>query len=467
MKCWLSSLWRNVIHRDRTERDLDDEVRGALEMLIAEKMEAGTPREEACRLAHIELGGVEQVKERIRDTSAGALLDGCLGDLRYGLRILVTRPGFTAVAAVTLAIGIGATTTVFTCVNALLLRGLPVNDPEQIVSMVSRDTARGQNQFLSYPDFEDWRDTASSFSDLGAFSLVARAMSISDDGRPPERADGYWVTANTFRLLGQRPLAGRDFTPSDDHPGAEPVVILGYSLWQRRYGGDRSILGRTITINERPATVIGVMPEGMRFPYDANLWQPLVRSSPQAPERRDARVLMAFGRLKASVALAQARTEMGAIAERSAKQYPDTNRGLGASVTRFTERLVTPPMRLAFLTLMGAVGFVLLMACANVANLLLSRSVQRVREIAVRLALGATRWRIIRQLLLESLLLSLIGGALGLLLASAGLRLMARVTTDAGFPYFVRFTMDARVFAFFALVCLGTAVLFEIGRAHV
>jgi hypothetical protein len=301
---WLSRLWRHVVHRERTERELDDEVRGTLDMLIAERVEAGLPADEARRLAPLELGGVEQVKEQIRDSRAGALLDACLRDLRYAMRTLITRPGYTAVAVATLAVGIGATTTVFTCVNALLIRGLPVNDPEEIVSIVSRNTARGQDLFLSYPDFEDWRRATASFRDLGALNIVARAMNISDEGRSPERADGYWVTVNTFRLLGQRPFIGRDFAPSDGHKGAEAVVMLGFSLWQNRYGGDPSVLGRTIKVNERPATIIGVMPEGMKFPYNANLWLPLVPSSAQAPEQRDARVLWGFGRLRPDVILA-------------------------------------------------------------------------------------------------------------------------------------------------------------------
>jgi predicted permease len=383
-------------------------------------------------------------------------------DVRFAVRLLIKDKWFTAVAVIALALGIGVNATVFTFVNAVLIRGLPFNDPDRILVVGTRD-GRARDRGVSYQDFVDWRAATRTFSGLAAYS--GQTMNVSDEGRTPERYQGPYQSANSFTLIGQKPLLGRDFLPEDDRPGAAAVVILGNGVWKNRYGSDPSVLGRTIKVNEMPATVIGVMPEGFKFPVGADLWMPLAQTPQLTQQKRDARNIEVFGRLADRVTLAQAQSEMNTIAGKLARDYPDTNKDISARVMTFNERVNGGPIRLIFLSLMGAVGFVLLIACANVANLLLARSASRAREMSVRLSLGASRWRIVRQLLVESVLLSVISGLLGLALAYVGVRLFDLATQDVGKPYWIQFTMDGQVFAFFAAVCLGTSVVFGLAPA--
>jgi predicted permease len=385
-----------------------------------------------------------------------------LQDLRFAIRLLIKDRWFTAVAVIALALGIGVNATVFTFVNAVLIRGLPFDDPDRILALGVRD-ARGRDRGASYPDFEDWRASARTFSGLAAFS--GQTMNVSDEGRAPERFQGPYLSVNAFKLIGQRPLLGRDFLPEDDRPGAAAVVMLGNGVWKNRYGSDPSVIGRTIRVNEVPSTVIGVMPEGFKFPTNADLWQPLAQLPRLTEQQRDVRNLQVFGRLADKVTLPQAQAEMATITATLAKDYPNTNKDITARVISFNDRVNGGPIKLVFLSLMGAVAFVLLIACANVANLLLARSASRAREMSVRLSLGASRWRIVRQLLVESVLLSIISGLLGLGLAYVGVRLFDAATADSGKPYWIQFTMDARVFAFFAAVCLGTGIIFGLAPA--
>jgi predicted permease len=385
-----------------------------------------------------------------------------LQDLKFAVRLLIKDRWFTAVAVIALALGIGVNATVFTFVNAVLIRGLPFDDPDRIMSIGTRD-ARDRDRGLSFPDFQDWRPAARSFSALAVFN--GAAMNVSDEGRAPEQFSGPYISANAFKLIGQTPVLGRDFLPEDDKPGATAVVILGNGIWKNRYGGDPAVIGRAIKINGIPSIVIGVMAEGLKFPTNADLWMPLALMPNLTEQKRDARNLQGFGRLAPGVTLAQARAELSTIAGRLAREYPDTNKGITPTVMTFNDRYNGGQIKLVFLALMGAVGFVLLIACANVANLLLARSAARAREMSVRVSLGATRGRIVRQLLAESVLLSIIGGACGLGLAAIGVKLFALATTDVGKPYWIQFTMDARVFAFFAAVCLGTSVAFGLAPA--
>ena len=273
------------------------------------------------------------------------------------------------------------------------------------------------------------------------------------------------MSANAFHLIGQRPLLGRDFTADDDRPGAEPVVILGNGVWKTRYGSDPSIVGRTIKVNEVASTVIGVMPEGFKFPVNADLWVPLALLPDLADAKRDVRYLEVFGRLAPRVTVAQAGAELEAIAATLAHAYPETNKDIRATVMTFNERYNGGPFRLMLLALMGAVAFVLLIACANVANLLLARSAHRAREVSVRVSLGATRRRIVQQLLVESVLLALISGVLGLALSIAGIRLFATAFEGVGRPYWIQFTIDRHVLFFLSLVALGTGFLFGLAPA--
>jgi putative ABC transport system permease protein len=376
----------------------------------------------------------------------------------YAVRMLIKDPWFTLVAVLALGLGIGVNSTVFTFVNAVLLRGLPFANPDQIVHLNSRNTAEGNGLGVSYPDYQDWRAQAKSFASLAGYQVTA--ANISDSGHAPERANGMKVTANAFTIVGERPIRGRGFQDSDDRKGAEPVVLLGYGLWKTRYGSDPNIVGRAIRINDVSTTVIGIMAEGMKFPNNADLWLPLVPDAQM--ERRDTRNLNLFGRLQTGVKLKTAQTELAGISRALEQQYPDTNKAIAAEVMTFNDRFNGGPIRIVFLALMGAVGFVLLIACANVANLLLSRSARRSREIAVRIALGASRARVIRQLLVESTLLAFLGGALGLLLSQVGVRLFDMAVADVGKPYWIKFTMDTTVFAFLVAVCFATGILFGI-----
>jgi predicted permease len=343
-----------------------------------------------------------------------------------------------------LALGIGVNATVFTFVNAVLIRGLPINDPDRVMVVGTRD-ARLRDRGMSYLDFEDYRRAARTFSGLAAFS--GSIMNVSDEGRTPERFQGPFISATAFKLIGQRPQLGRDFLPEDDRPGAPAVVVLGNGIWKNRYGSDPAIIGRSIKINDIVSTVIGVMPEGFKFPNNADLWLPLAHMPRLAEQKRDNRNVEAFGKLADGVTRQQAQSEMNTIAGQLRHDYPDTNKDVTASVMTFNERQNGGPIRLVFLSLMGAVAFVLLIACANVANLLLARSATRAREMSVRISLGATRWRIVRQLLVESVLLSIVSGLFGLALAYVGVRLFDAATQDVGKPYWIQFTMDAQVFA--------------------
>ena len=379
-------------------------------------------------------------------------------NLKYAIRMLIKDPWFTFVAVLALGLGIGVNSTVFTFVNAVLLRGLPFADGDQIVHINSRNMTEGNGLGVSYADYQDWRAQTKSFDSLAGYQGLT--ANISDSGHPPERASGTRVTANAFGVIGERPVRGRDFGKEDERKGAEPVALLGHGLWKTRYGSDPNIIGRSIKINEIPTTVIGVMAEGMRFPSNADLWIPLVPDAEM--ERRDARGMNLFGRLRPGVKLAQAQTELTGIAKALEQQYPDTNTAVGVEVMTFNRRFNGGPIRVVFLALMGAVGFVLLIACANVSNLLLSRSARRSREIALRIALGASRGRVIRQLLLESTLLAFLGGVLGLVLSLVGVRLFDMAVADVGKPYWIRFTMDATVFAFLVAVCFATGLIFGI-----
>jgi predicted permease len=387
-----------------------------------------------------------------------------LQDVRFAFRLLLKDRWFTVVAAVALALGIGVNATVFTFVNAVLIRGLPFNDPDRIMSIGERNMARGQDVGISWLDFQDVRDAQKSFAGIAAFS--GTTMNVSDEGRAPERYVGPYISGNAFKLIGQRTVLGRDFLPEDDRPGAPPVVILGGGIWKTRYGSDPSIIGRTIRINDVPTTVVGVMPEGMKFPFNADLWLPLSNMPNLTTQKRNQRfALQLFGRLADGVTLERAQSEMKATASRLEREFPDTNKDISITVISYNDRVNGGPIRLLFLSLMGAVAFVLLIACANVANLLLARSTARAREVGVRVSLGATRWRIVRQLLVESVLLAMISGVLGFGLAVAGVRWFDRVTQDVGKPYWIQFTFDARVFAFFAAACLLTGIVFGLAPA--
>ncbi|MGE0160349.1 MAG: ABC transporter permease [Gemmatimonadales bacterium] len=385
-------------------------------------------------------------------------------DVRYAVRRLMEAKWFTLAAVTALSLGIGANATVFTFVNAILLRDMPFENADRLIAIWTENAQGQQIGGLSLPNMRDVRDQSATLESI-AITLNS-SINLSDDDTAPERLLGVYVSDEFFDMIGEQPVIGRDFTEADDVEGAEPVVLLGYDVWQNRYDGDPSVLGRTVRVNSLPATIVGVMAPGMRFPNNNDLWIPQA-NLPDASdtENRAIHQFQAMGLLAPGATLEQARVELEAVGRRLAEAYPDTNADLGFNAQPFAETARGDQIRLVFSALMGAVAFVLLIACANVANLLLARSAERAREIAVRISLGATRLRIVRQLLVESLLVAVLAGGLGLLFSLGGIRWFDSVTQNVGKPYWMVFSLDGAVFGFMAAVCLGTALLFGLAPA--
>ena len=451
--------------REQIEKDLDAELRFDFEQRIAEKIRAGIPESEAHRATRLEFGGLEQVKEECRDARGGPLLDSVLRDVRYAWRNLRRSPGFTLVAVLMLAIGIGVNATVFSITNGVLFKGFPLVERNDRLLYLSTF----QGCCASYPDFQDWREQAKSFTGLAIVHGVA--IDLGDRTGYTERHDATEVSADTFKVVGQKPILGRDFAGADELPGAPPAAILSYSFWESRYAKDPGVIGRIVRMNRIPTTVIGVMPRGFTFPQRQDVWIPLV-VTPAVMNRANRDTWMAVGRLAEGVTIAQARAEMEVIGKRLASAYPLTNQGFPPRVETFEEFFLGPNTTMIYGSLWGAVGFVLLIACANLANLMLARALGRSREISVRMALGSGRWRVVRQLLIESVLLSSLGGFLGWLIAQAGLRLydvaaipVTDQTPGTWFNHVLDFSMDYRVFAYLLAISIVTGILFGLPPA--
>jgi predicted permease len=384
-------------------------------------------------------------------------------DLRYGLRTLLKNPGFTIIAVVALALGIGANSAIFSVVNAVLLRPLPFKNPEQLVMVWENATHLGfPKNTPSPPNFLDWQRQNTVFTGMAAIS--ERSFNLTGVGEP-ERLDGRRVSANLFDLLGVPALLGRTFVPDDDRPGTH-VVLLSYSLWQRRFGSDPNVIGRAVTLNGESYTVIGVLPRSVHLPgygnWNDQVWVPIAFNNEEITERGN-HFLDVIARIKPAITLKQAQAQMETIAARLAKEYPRYNTRIGATVTPLHEELVGD-MKPALLILLGAVGLVLLIACTNVANLLLARTAGREKEIALRLALGASRSRLTRQFLTESVLLALLGGCFGLLLALAGVHVL-KTFVPATILQIQAINIDARVLVFTALIALLTGIVFGLAPA--
>ena len=374
-------------------------------------------------------------------------------DLRYGARMLLKRPGFTLVAILTLALGIGANTAIFTVINAIILRPLPFGEPERLVWMWGR-FSQGNRASTSPPDFLDYRAQQHSFEEFAAMRFNSFNLT---GGKEPERVVAADVTANFFQALGVKPIQGRAFLPDEEQPGQGNVAIISAGLWQRRFGDDPAVIGQTIQIDGRNHTIIGVVANQARLPEGAEVWKPLNFDLAEMKIRRF-HFLRAIGRLKPDVTLQQAQSEMDAIAVALEKQYPDSNTSWRLRLVPLHEQIIGD-IRFALYVLFGAVAFVLLIACANVANLLLVRAASRQKEIAIRNALGASRFRLVRQLLTESLLLSLAGGIAGLLLAVWGTELLVRFVPDA-LPRMGEVSVDNRALGFTILLSLLTGAVF-------
>ena len=456
LRVWLLRL-SGLFRTSRRERALDDEIQAHLDELTDDLIAGGMSRAAAVAEARRQFGGVDRIKESYRDQRGWPAIDALRHDLVLGLRQAWRERRGTALAVLTLGAGIGVSMAFFTIVNAICFRGLPIDRPEDVLVLSTRDDEANEAG-LSYADFIDVRRNSRSFEGVGAYSPTT--VNVADRFDAPERLTGSYVAAGTFRALGVDPAIGREFRPADEVEGAPIVVVLGHAVWQSRYDGDPDVVGRSLRIDGAAATIVGVMPAGFRFPGQADAWMPLRAGSAGAAGSRTARTLAVFARLRSGVRAEEARQELALLARDLQSRHPAANRGIGFTTIPINDRFngrVTDPVWLAFLT---AGVLVLIVSCANVANLQLARLAVRSREVALRLAMGATRLRVMRQVLLEALLLAVLGGLAGLVLAVAAVQLLAwSVPASTPLPYWIAFTVDARVLAALVVTC-GASVLF-------
>lgn len=460
------NLVRRWRRRRQLERELDAELRDHIERQVAAGVHSGDDEAEVRRQIRLTSGGLDQVKEECRDVRRPRALADLASDVRFAWRILARNWWVTAGAIVTLAVAMGVANATFISTYADLWRDFPFERVDRIAIMRTVD-ARGREAGLSFADYQDWRRGARVFDGPTAAFAIG-AISLGRDGAVPEQFDGLYVSSDTFSVLRVKPVIGRDFSAADDRPGAEAVVIISSNVWKSRYGASPDVLGRRVTVNAAtPATIIGVMADGIRFIDFTDVWLPLAQMPGLAAQRRDTRPLMMIGRLPDDADLDRVRAELGPIAANLAVTYPDTNKDIRPDVFTLLEAYNGGgSMRLTessiFLPLLAA-AFVLLIAAANLANLLLARAAYRAREIAIRLAIGATQWRIVRGLLIESLLLASVAWILAVGFSWLALTLSASHAAPQ-LPYW-RIKMDVRLLATLAAIALVTTGLFGLAPA--
>jgi putative ABC transport system permease protein len=457
-----------VARRRRAQADFDAEIDAHLQLEIDRLRETGLSRDDAEAAARRAFGNMTAARERFYESGRALFWDRLAQDTRYALRLLARRPGLTAAIVATLALGIGATTAVFSLVHAVVLRPLAYEDPARLVQLYETGSrSGGEADWVAMPNFRDWRAGTRVFAQMAAYRYAMLTL-VGAEGA--ESTLGLEATDRLFAVLRVPPLLGRTFLPGEDRPGRPPVAILGYSFWRRRYGADPQVIGRAVRIDGAEYSIVGVMPPSFRFPnaipgdtvtVPIDLWIPMRASGDL--EERGTHNFWSVARLAEGTSLEQARAAVATVADNLARQYPETNQDLGVTVKPLQD-YVAGGVRPALLVMLGAVALVLLLTCANIAMLLLSRAEARRREMAVRHALGASRSRLVRQTLTESLLLALAGAVAGLAIAYAGTRLLVRLGPP-NIPRLDQTALDTRVLLFAAAVTVGVGLLFGLAPA--
>ncbi len=458
LRAWLLRC-AGLFRREQGSRDFADEIESHLQMHIADNLRSGMQPEEARRQALIKLGGVQQTKEKYRNRASLPILEMLASDIRFGARVLWKSRAFTIVAIATLALGIAGNTAIFSIVNGVLLNPLPFAQPEQLVA-INESKPNFDQGSISYPNFLDWEKDNHTFSAMA----VARGSAFSLTGKgEAEQVNAEFVSGSFFPLLGVNPILGRTFTPAEEQGGAAPVALISEGLWQRKFSASPNVLGQNLTLDGRDFTVIGVIPSSfhLRLPSfrERDIYAPIRQWNNSILMNRNAGLgFHGIARLKPGVTLAQAKADMERVTHNLAVAFPDADKGIGASLRPLKEQMVGD-VRPFLLVLLAAVGFLLLLACVNVASLLLARSAGRKREFAVRTALGASRSRVICQLLTESLLLGIVSGGIGLLLAAWGTHAALKLVPMA-LPRVNEIGLDFRVLAFTMGISLLSGTLF-------
>lgn len=459
----VARLWRNLFRKASVDREFEAEIEASLQIMIDARLKQGLDPKAARREALLEFGGIESLKEQVREIRMGHFLETLWQDVRYGSRSLLRSPVFTVTAALSLALGIGANTAIFSVVNHLLLKPLPYPEPERIVDLwhtPPQESFPGLDRFSVSPgNYLDWKQQSQSYEQMAVYRYAGFNLSAGDR---PASLMGARVSSDFFSALRTNAALGRVFSGEEEQAGRNRVVALSHGLWRRAFGADPNLIGQTITLDSQKYTVVGVMPAEFDFPRQAELWTPLVWDEKER-KTRSIHDYMVVARLNPGVSMEKAKTELNVISSRLEQEYPEANKGWGAVVIPLQEDLIGD-IRPALLVLFCAVGFVLLIACANVANLMLARGANRRKEIAIRLALGAQRIRVIRQLITESILLAIGGGAIGLLLASLGgpwlAQLGADYISDPG-----RISLDPWALGFTLLISISSGIVAGVAPA--